>query len=110
MNNIITFFSVGLLGLMLALYGCGDSSQTATGPATPTMPGLATYKKYCLACHGADGKMGLNGAVDLTASVISKEEAILVITSGRKMMAPYKSILKPAEIDQVADYIITLRQ
>jgi len=110
MRNFITFLSLGLLGLVLAFYGCGDGSHTGSSPAATAVPGLATYKKYCVACHGADGKMGLNGAIDLTESTIPKEEAVLVITHGRKIMAPYKSILKEAEIDQVADYILTLRQ
>lgn len=110
MKSIATALSLALLGLLLAIYGCGDGGHTGSSPATPAVPGLATYKKYCVACHGADGKMGLNGAANLTESTIPKEEAVQVITHGRKLMAPYKSILKEAEIDQVADYILTLRQ
>lgn len=54
--------------------------------------------------------MGLNGAANLAISTLTKEEAMQVITNGRKLMAPYKSILSAEEIDAVAGYVLTLRQ
>lgn len=54
--------------------------------------------------------MGLNGAANLAISTLSKEESVEVITNGRKLMAPYKSILSEQEISQVADHVLTLRQ
>ncbi len=110
MKNFIAFLSLGLLGIILALYGCsGDSSSTST-TSKPAVPGASTFKKYCTACHGADGKMGLNGAKDLTASTLTQEERVQVITNGRKLMAPYKSILSAEEIEHVATYVGTLKE
>lgn len=109
MKNIITFLSLGLLGLVLALNGCGGDS-VKTNPAMPAIPGASTFKKYCTACHGADGKMGLNGAKDLTASALTQEERVQIITNGRKLMAPYKSILSAEEINDVATYVGTLKE
>ncbi len=111
MRNIIVFLSLGLLCLTLALNSCeGGTSGNKSSKANAGPPGAATYKKYCVNCHGSNGKMGLNGAADLSASIISKEEAVEVITHGRKLMASYKSILTAEEIDEVALYILTLRQ
>lgn len=108
MKNIIVFVSLGLLGIVLAFYGCGGESNS--GASKPAATGASTFKKYCTACHGADGKMGLNGAADLTQTTLSKEEAVQVITNGRKLMAPYKSILSADEISNVADYVLTLKE
>ena len=110
MRNIIVVLAFGLIGLALALNGCGGGAQTPTASASAATPGSTIYKKYCVTCHGADGTMGLNGAANLKASVLAKEEAVKVITNGRKMMAPYKSILSAAEIDQVAEHVMTFRE
>jgi cytochrome c6 len=110
MKNITAIFSLGLLGIALVLLGCGDGRSGSSSSSNPVNPGLAIYKKYCVTCHGADGKMGLNGAANLAISTLSKEESVAIITNGRKMMAPYKSILTEQEISQVADHVLTLRQ
>lgn len=109
MKNIIVFIALGLLGLMLALYGCGGDSGNSHSSA-PAKPGASTFKKYCTACHGADGKMGLNGAADLTKTTLTQVEAAQVITNGRKLMAPYKSVLSAEEINEVAVYVLTLKE
>ena len=67
-------------------------------------PGEAVYKQYCVACHGADGKLGLSGAKDLGASTLTLDERIEVITKGRKLMTPFGEVLTPEEIRAVAEY------
>lgn len=112
MKNIIVAFSFGFVGLALVLNGCGGE-RTGSNPSSggqPVSKGAATFKRYCVTCHGADGTLGLNGAANMATSTLTKEEAIQVITNGRKMMAPYKTILSPDEIAQVADHVMTLRQ
>lgn len=110
MKNIVAILSLGIVGIALALNGCGDGRSGSSTKSATANPGQATFKKYCVTCHGADGKMGLNGAANLAISTLSKEESVEVITNGRKLMAPYKSILSEQEISQVADHVLTLRQ
>jgi mono/diheme cytochrome c family protein len=69
--------------------------------------GKQLYKNYCVSCHGIDGTLGLNGAVNLQMSKLTKEEKINVITNGRKLMLPFKEILKPHEIESITVYIQT---
>lgn len=109
MKNILLLVAFGLTILMLSLYSCSDNSGS-TSSSVPAALGASTFKKYCTSCHGADGKMGLNGAANLAISTLTKDEAVQVITNGRKLMAPYKSILSAEEIDAVAGYVLTLRQ
>jgi len=109
MKNNLILIALGLTILMLSLYSCSDNPGS-TSSSVPAAPGAYTFKKYCTTCHGTDGKMGLNGAANLAISTLTKDEAVQVITNGRKLMAPYKSVLSAEEIDAVAGYVLTLRQ
>ena len=75
-------------------------------PEDPDNPeGRAVYIKNCKLCHGVDGQMGGSGAANLAVSLLSTEEAIGVITKGRKLMSAYEDKLSPEEIESVAHYI-----
>ncbi len=112
MKNIVVILSVGFLGLILVLVGCegGGRAGAKKSVSASATPGEAVFKKYCVTCHGTKGNMGLNGAADLTISTLTTEETVEIITNGRKMMAPYKSILSAQEISQVTEHVLTLRQ
>jgi cytochrome c6 len=60
-------------------------------------------------CHGEDGKLGINGSKDLTKSLLTKEERVLVIKNGRNTMTPFAGILSDNEILAIADYTFTLK-
>ena len=103
-----------LLTVIMILSACGGEVpevEKKTVPRLSDLPlGKLVYKKNCVLCHGAKGNMGLNGSFDLTASKLTLEERIEVITNGRNTMMPYKTILKENEIKEVAEYIETLRK
>lgn len=82
------------------------AAQSASGVSTPD--GMAIFRQYCVTCHGADGKLGLNGAKDLTVSTLTLEERINVVTNGRKVMTPFNEVLSPEEIKAVAEYTLKL--
>lgn len=83
------------------------AAQSATAP--PADPdGQAIFRQYCVVCHGADGKLGLNGAKDLTVSILTLEERTNIIANGKKLMTPFNEILSPEEIKAVAKYTQTL--
>ena len=71
--------------------------------------GIELYKVNCVACHGEDGKKGLGGASDLSASLLSEGDAENVITNGRGAMAPYGGQLKEEDINALATYLQTLK-
>lgn len=84
----------------------GSSSDAA---AATNRKGKLVFKQYCIVCHGADGKLGISGAKDLSVSPITKEEAISQVTNGKGLMTPYKDILSKAQIESVVDYIQELK-
>jgi cytochrome c6 len=106
--------------IITLVFACGgeqsvDGSKVASSEngakqnqVNPFAMGKKTYQQACLACHGADGKLGINGAKDFAMSDLDLEERIEVITHGRGMMAPYKGILKTAQIKAAAEYTIHL--
>ena len=91
-------------GLMVAALACG---QQESGRMSE---GEKIFKQYCILCHGADGKLGLNGAKDLTASVLSETERINLVTKGKNTMTPFEDILKPDQIRAVVTYTLTFKK
>jgi len=67
--------------------------------------GAEKYKMLCAVCHGADGKLNVNGASDLSKSKFTKKERIKIITEGKGLMVPFKGILKKNEIKAIAKYL-----
>lgn len=72
-------------------------------------PGKAVYVKACRLCHGNDGNLGLSGAANLKITMLNVEQIKAVIIEGRKGMPSWKGQLTPAEIQQVAEYVVTLK-
>jgi cytochrome c6 len=74
------------------------------------MEGATIFRKNCVTCHGADGGLGMNGAANLSASILPLDERILVVTNGRRTMQAWSSMLSEAEIKAVAEYTLTLKK
>ena len=104
--RIFIFFIAGSI-----LWACQSSGKKKTSPDTPylAMDGKKVYDMYCVACHGADGKMSFSGATDLSSSTMDLDTRILQITHGKGVMNTFKGILTEEEIENVAIYIEELR-
>ena len=93
-----------LIFISTLLQACNPTPPTPVGPPD----GMAIFRKNCVACHGPDGKLGLTGAKDLSASVLPVADRIQIITNGKNVMTPFKALLSEAEIRAVAEYSRTL--
>lgn len=102
--------------LLLAAYGLAES-MSPSAPASnqelvvsgdAALLGKEIYSSRCQVCHGADGK-GLDGAKNLQASMLSKEEMIALVKKGKNTMPAFKSSLTEPQIEAVVDYIRTLK-
>jgi len=87
-------------------FACGGDA-TEKGDATE---GKEVYAKYCVACHGPNGNLALNGAKKFPESTLNVEERVLVITNGRNMMTPFKGLLNEKEIEAAAAYTMILSE
>jgi cytochrome c6 len=109
-------FSI-LIILSITLYfgACGsadasnNSGDGADQAATASADGEEVYQKYCVLCHGSDGKLAINGAKDITISQLTREERITLIREGKGLMTPFEGILSQDEIEAVVSYSMTLK-
>lgn len=100
-------FLISLFFVLILMSCSGNDNTKQNGSATAD--GASVFKKYCVLCHGVDGKLGLNGAKDITISQLTKPERVILITNGKNLMTPFKGVLTEAEIDAVAEYTMTLK-
>ncbi len=68
------------------------------------------FKTYCASCHGFDGKLGVNGAKDLTKTTTTLEARVAQIYHGKGLMTPFKGVIKDPEIVAVAHYLEKIRK
>lgn len=95
------------ISLVVIIYACANKANHE--PVNHAELGPKIYKQYCAVCHGPDGKLGLNGAKDLTVSKYTEAERIVQVTEGKGAMTPFKNILTPEEIKAVVAYTLTLK-
>ena len=71
---------------------------------------LQLYTQHCASCHGAD-RLGLMGPALLPENLarLKRSEAVAVIQNSRPavQMPAFRDILKPDEIQQLVDWIMT---
>lgn len=73
------------------------------GSVVASTDGKGLYEKNCATCHGSDGKKGLGGAKDLTATVLDAAGIKDIILNGKNMMAPVS--VTDEEAAAIADYV-----
>lgn len=94
-------------------FACSEnqgSSETTSGSNNSIAEGEQIFNKYCILCHGVDGKLGLNGAKDITVSILTFDERIELITNGKNTMTPFEGILTPEQIKAAATYSMSLKK
>lgn len=74
------------------------------------LEGKGIYEKNCAKCHGKDGSKKSFGVKSLQKSQLSSTETLEIITNGNGQMPNWKEKLSIQEIEQVTEYIETLRK
>ncbi len=77
------------------------------GKIIAALSGKEIFEQKCVLCHGGDGKLGMSGAKDLSATALPHTGLVEIITNGKNTMAAYKSSLSAEQIEAVASYIET---
>ena len=77
--------------------------------AGPPASGQKLYNVYCARCHGHDGRLGLNGAHDLTKSNLNAAGRTYMVVNGMGKMPDFKQDMTAAEIARVVEYSLTLK-
>lgn len=97
-----------------ALEAASANAALASPPAEPEpapelTSGKVLFNKNCAVCHGSDGKLGLNGAHDLSKSNLNTTGRVYMVTQGLGKMPSFKDQLTPEQIQQVVAYSLTLK-
>jgi mono/diheme cytochrome c family protein len=97
--------------LILAAFGMGEmmKHQEAKKPekaanADGTINGQEFYKANCATCHGADGKLKMAGAFDLSITQLSNDSISSIIQNGRNTMSKING-LTPEQAKAIAEYV-----
>jgi len=105
------FFLVTIAAIFVI--SCNENSNESVSVVETNkveMSGKEIYKTYCVACHGADGKLAFSGAKDLSISTLDLNTRIKQIKYGKGVMNAFKNILTDDEIKSVALYVEELRE
>ncbi|KUG08129.1 GNAT family N-acetyltransferase [Solirubrum puertoriconensis] len=124
-HGLRSALGVAAAGLLaVALGACTDNTsaraaevagqQASTEVAAPAEAAIADagktlFLQNCAICHGQNGKLGLNGAHDLTKSNLNQMGREYMVTNGLGKMPGFKGQLTPEQISQVAAYSLTLK-
>jgi mono/diheme cytochrome c family protein len=100
--------------MIIAAYGLAEMSKKQKSKAMENISesminGQELYNASCTSCHGADGKLGLMGAPDLSVSSLDIANRIEIIKNGKGAMAPFGGTLTDDQIKAVAEYSATLK-
>lgn len=107
---IATIFALGSCESAEEKIAKETAAAQGAGKVSLAPDGMAVFRKNCVTCHGANGKLGLNGAKDLSVSTLSVEERVSIITNGKNLMTPFAAVLSPEEIQSVAAFTLTLKE
>lgn len=116
-------YAVTSVLFLISAFGIAEISKKAVKKPLPTgLPtqvdqpgfdskklGIAVFNSYCTSCHGADGKLKLAGAKDLTVSTLTPDQVKSLLENGKNAMPKFKSVLSPEELDAVIQYSLELR-
>ena len=106
--------NLALLSLILLIYAYGISETKSVffkpeeKPATASINGQEVFETYCISCHGADGKLKLSGAKDITVSQLTLDQRLTLINEGKNAMPSYAKTLSAEQINAVAVYTQSL--
>lgn len=68
------------------------------------------YTMKCASCHGSDGKLGMSGAKDLSASKITDQQIMCTIQSGQNAMPAFKDAIPDYQLEKLVTVVKSLRK
>jgi cytochrome c553 len=90
-NKILAALSLllitGSFGIAEA-YSKRKATPKENGTLISANDGKSLYESNCSKCHGKDGKLGMAGAMDLTATQLEVNSIAQIILHGRGAMVP----------------------
>ena len=99
--------------LITGAFGIGEMMKNKKAVVTEnaintdgTINGREFYMANCASCHGADGKLKMAGAFDLSVTQLSNDSISSIILNGRNTMGKING-LTPEQAKAIAAYVTT---
>jgi cytochrome c5/uncharacterized membrane protein SirB2 len=102
-NKILAALSLLLITGSYGLAEVYHKKKAITDTVVAGNDGKALYEANCNVCHGADGKLGMAGAKDLSASALDLAAMKEIILHGKGAMPA--STLNDEQAQAVAEYV-----
>jgi len=106
---------IGVL-LFVYIYGIGETKSATFKKKKLEIaseirnPGRVIYQQLCVSCHGEKGNKGMYKASDLTKSNMEKDKVVELIINGKNLMPGVEDQIDEQQLEQLADYLYTLRE
>ncbi len=104
-NKVLATLSFFLIVVSFTL--AYKSKAAKAGDKIVAVDGKQIFEEKCTLCHGSDGKLGLNGAKDLTVSQMNHNDIITLIATGKNAMPAFNTTLSHEQMEAVAAYVET---
>lgn len=108
-------FTIPLFIFASFIFSCGNKSQEKNNSSgnqnnNTVVTGESNYQKYCVACHGSDGNLGVAGAKNLPGSILTQQEREQIIRKGKGSMPSFSTDkMSDEEVKAVAEYTLSLK-
>lgn len=110
-------FVCSAAAFLIFLSACGGGGEEKSSPAASPKPlegpeeTVELYRNTCISCHGTEleGKMGEQSNLQTIGATMTKEQIRAQIENGGELMPPFKTRLKPEQIDALADWLSGLK-
>jgi mono/diheme cytochrome c family protein len=109
---------LALIAAALVFAFAANPTSANVGSNSPVQGAATSYAKYCVTCHGRDGRSKTskgrrNHARNLTETdwqgAVSDERVFNSIANGRGKMPAFSKKMSDAEIDAMVSYVRALR-
>lgn len=95
--------------LPFAFLYCAALAASPAAHAAPPASGQLLFQRNCVRCHGQNGRLGANGAHDLTKSNLNAFGRTYLVANGLGKMPAFQKTLTAAQIELVVAYSLTLK-
>lgn len=116
---VLRIIFISFLGIVLLFASCSESKvkrveeisvQEEEKKPFSLEDAKSLYTMKCASCHGADGKLGMSGAKDLSKSKITDQQIMCMIQGGQNAMPAFKDIIPDHQLEQLVIVVKSLRK
>ena len=85
--------------------------EFSTEDSSDYLSGTKFYEQRCEICHGADGKLGVSNATDLSTSALTTDQMEEIVKNGKGAMPAFGYAFEnDSTLSELMEHITSLRK